>query len=94
MEPHNEQAFLPVFITLSAWDCAVDRFSIAEWERRQLVLIKAAQHAWSKRSVPEERVMTFALILFVHLGEEVSEITEYFAVKYDNDSLFISSVNK
>lgn len=47
MDSHKDKelAFLPVSITLSAWDRAVDRFSIAEWERRQLALIKAAQDA-------------------------------------------------
>ncbi|AKG68256.1 Uncharacterised protein [Serratia fonticola] len=93
MDSQKELAFLPVSITLSAWDRAVDRFSIAEWERRQLALIKAAQDAWNKRSVSSDTTVTFSLTLFVRLGEETTELTEYFTVKYDDYKLIITSAS-
>ena len=93
MDSQKELAFLPVSITLSAWDRAVDRFSIAEWERRQLALIKAAQDAWNKRSVSSDTTVTFSLTLFVRLGEETTEVTEYFIVKYDDYKLIITSAS-
>ncbi|WP_025121923.1 MULTISPECIES: hypothetical protein [unclassified Serratia (in: enterobacteria)] len=93
MDSQKELAFLPVSITLSAWDRAVDRFSIAEWERRQLAMIKAAQDAWNKRSVSSDTTVTFSLTLFVRLGEETTELTEYFTVKYDDYKLIITSAS-
>ncbi|ERK11956.1 hypothetical protein L580_4227 [Serratia fonticola AU-P3(3)] len=93
MNSQKELAFLPVSITLSAWDRTVERFSIAEWERRQLALIKAAQDAWNKRSISSDTAVTFSLTLFVRLGEETTEVTEYFIVKYDDYKLIITSVS-
>lgn len=93
MNSNNELAFLPVSITLSAWDRAVDRFRIAEWDRRQLALIKAAQDAWSKRSISSDTEVTFSLTLFVRLGEETTELTECFTVKYDDYKLVITSAS-
>ena len=95
MDSHKDKelAFLPVSITLSAWDRAVDRFSIAEWERRQLALIKAAQDAWSNRPVPSDTEVTFSLTLFVRLWEESVELTESFLVKYDDYKLIITSAS-
>ncbi|WP_145595065.1 hypothetical protein [Yersinia aleksiciae] len=95
MDSHKDKelAFLPVSIMLSTWDRAVDRFSIAEWERRQLALIKAAQDAWSKRPVPSDMGVTFLLTLFVRLGEESVELTESFLVKYDDYKRIITSAS-
>lgn len=91
MDSQKELAFLPVSITLSAWDRAVDCFSIAEWERRQLALIKAAQDAWTQRLFPSDTQVVFSLTLFIRLGEETTEQTERFIVRLDDNRLIVTS---
>lgn len=83
-------AFMPVSITLPAWEHAVELFDFSQWERRQFALIKAAQDAWNHRSDPEAQMVTFSLTLFVRLGDETTERTQNFVARYVDDALVVT----
>ncbi|HBM9256311.1 TPA: hypothetical protein L0X66_000606 [Citrobacter freundii] len=83
-------AFTPVFITLPAWEHAVEVFDFSQWERRQFALIKAAQDAWNRRSDPNTPQVTFSLTLFVRLGGETAERTQNFVARYVDDALVVT----
>lgn len=83
-------AFLPVSITLPAWEHAVEVFDFSQWERRQFALIKAAQDAWSCRSDSEATLVTFSLTLIVRLGDETAERTQSFVARYVDDALVVT----
>lgn len=82
-------AFLPVSITLPAWEHAIEVFDFSQWERRQFALIKAAQDAWSYRSDSEATQVTFSLTLIVRLGDETAERTQNFVARYVDDALVV-----
>ncbi|EAM2913173.1 hypothetical protein [Salmonella enterica] len=83
-------AFVPVSITLPAWEHAVEVFDFSQWGRRQFALIKAAQDAWNWRSDRETQLVTFSLTLFVRLGDETAERTQNFVARYVDDVLVVT----
>lgn len=83
-------AFMPVSITLPAWERAIEVFDFSQWERRQFALIKAAQDAWNHRSDPDTQQVTFSLTLFVRLGDETDRRTQNFVARYVDDALVVT----
>lgn len=83
-------AFIPVSITLPAWEHAVEVFDFSQWERRQFALIKAAQDAWNHRSDPDTQQVTFSLTLFVRPGNETAERTQNFVARCVDDALVVT----
>ncbi|PLR35025.1 hypothetical protein CYR55_14060 [Chimaeribacter californicus] len=76
-------ASLPVAITLSAWDCAVEPFGISQWETRQRALINAAQEAWNSRSARRVQQVAFSLT-------ELTERTQQFIARYSDNALVVT----